>query len=260
MTVANNGINMKYRISILVVCLLLPMPSFLVHAEDVFVFHFDRTGDKIMFDSTITDPVLKTDDPSFSFLVFSKAIHSGAYSLDLYDVSGAKAVSTKFDIAQGKSSFEVPYFSIVNRFQIVSVVTGTTVLQGDLSKFVTCNANGICEFEKGENNQTCLSDCASGNVKFSPQTQALLDKNNGVIKDPQSGAPILYKSGAVPAVNPLSLPSSDNMTPSSASVAPAATAAAQPQSTPAWEVVTIIVGFILILGIAFIAWRRMRRE
>jgi len=259
MTVANNGINMKYRISILVVCLLLPMPSFLVHAEDVFVFHFDRTGDKIMFDSTITNPVLKTDDPSFSFLVFSKAIHSGAYSLDLYDVSGAKAVSTKFDIAQGKSSFEVPYFSIVNRFQVVSA-TGATVLQGDLSKFVTCNANGICEFEKGENNQTCLSDCASGNVKYSPQTQALLDKNNGVIKDPQSGAPILYKSGAVPAVNPLPLPSSDNTDSHPAYMVPTVAPATQSEPYPVWVVVATIAGFFLVFGLAFVLWRKRTKE
>ncbi|MEI7749571.1 MAG: hypothetical protein WCJ25_01050 [Candidatus Moraniibacteriota bacterium] len=249
---------MNYRSGLVVAVSLLfvLIPLSKASAEDVFVFHFERNGEKIMFDTSVPKSVSKIDDPAFSFSEFSHAIHVGPYSLDMFDVSGAKAVSTHFDIPQGKNSFEVPYFSIVNRFQLTLVRTGEVLLEGSLADFVTCNANGICEYEKGENINTCLSDCASGNVKYSPQTQALLDKNNGIIKDP-SGTPILYKSGAIPAVNPLPLPSSDNTVSHPASMPPAA---AQQQSYPIWVVVATVAGFFLVLGIAFVLWRRNHRE
>ncbi|NTW13575.1 MAG: hypothetical protein HGA31_00900 [Candidatus Moranbacteria bacterium] len=184
---------MKYSFGLLVMSLftLALMPISEASAEEVWVFHLERAGDRIMLDTSTTEPVAKTDDPAFSIFDFSRATHAGPYSLDLFDVSGAKAVSTNFNMPQGKFPFKVPYFSIVNRFQVTLVKTGEVLLEGNLAEFVKCNANGICEFEKGENMGTCLTDCASGNVKYSLSTQQLLDQNNGLIRDPQTGAELL---------------------------------------------------------------------
>ncbi|MEI6650095.1 MAG: transmembrane domain-containing protein [Candidatus Moraniibacteriota bacterium] len=180
---------MKYRLGLIAASFLLLAltPFSKASAEDAWVFHLERNGDKITLDASVSKTIAKIDDPAFSLLGFSKSTHAGPYSLDMFDVSGAKAVSTHFDIPQGKNSFEVPYFSIVNRFQLTLVKTGAVLLEGSLADFVTCNANGICEYEKGENINTCLSDCASGKVEFSPETKTLLDKSGGTIKNPNTG-------------------------------------------------------------------------
>lgn len=194
---------MGYRICLLAVfaSLLLSVPLSRVSAEEVWVFHLERVGDGIMLDTAMTDPVTKIDDPAFSLFEFSKAPRYGAYNFDLYDESGAKTVSTNLDIPQGKFPFEVPYSGTSDRFQVTLARGGTVVLEGNLSAFMKCDMNGTCEFEKGENMDTCVSDCVTGDVKFSSQTLRLLDRGNGSIRDPESGAELLRKVGPeVPSV------------------------------------------------------------
>jgi LPXTG-motif cell wall-anchored protein len=61
--------------------------------------------------------------------------------------------------------------------------------------------NGICEYEKGENLRTCISDCASDRVQFNEETKKLLKQNNDVIKDPKSGEVLLRGIQPVPATS-----------------------------------------------------------
>ena len=83
------------------------------------------------------------------------------------------------------------------------------ILSYDLSKFLTCNKNGICEYEKGENMNTCLPDCVGTTVNFSEETKKLLKQNGDVLRDPKSGEVVLRgiqasavaSSGGVATVN-----------------------------------------------------------
>lgn len=227
-------------------------------AADVWVFRFERIGDKIVVDSTATDSVSKNDDPTFSILEFSKSKTTGAYRLDLIDVSGSDVVSVPFNAAAGKFPITVPYFSIVSRFRVVSVATGAVLLEGDLSRFVTCNANGVCEHEKGENADSCISDCASGNVTFSEQTKLELDRNNGVIRDPKTGETLLSEQ-PVAAPNQVQTPTGASSYPVPSSQAPSAVESpSTSRPLPAWVIAAFSVGGILLMGAVVVLLRRRR--
>lgn len=168
-------------------------------AEDVVVFHFEKNGEKLSLDSQMPQPITLETDPDFSIVDFSKNQSSGEYRIDLFDVSGAQAVSYEFSGIEGRFSYEMPHFGIVNGYKIYAVKNRELLLQGSLANFVRCNANNICEFEKGENLNTCLADCVSGN--FSPETQKLLKQSNNIIKDPKSGEVLLQGIQSVPVTS-----------------------------------------------------------
>ncbi|MEI8104184.1 MAG: hypothetical protein WCG84_04780, partial [Candidatus Moraniibacteriota bacterium] len=155
------------------------------------MFHFETIQGKLQFDSTASQSVTKGEDPNFSLVEFAQSHPVGEYNLALYDVSGARAVETQFNKKEGRFIFEVPFFSIVNKFEIYLTKENTLILSGSLEQFVQCNGNGICEVEKGENMNTCLSDCANGHIKYSQPTIQQLDANKGVIIDPKTGEAIL---------------------------------------------------------------------
>ncbi len=58
-----------------------------------------------------------------------------------------------------------------------------TIEEASLEEFNTCNSNGLCEFEGGENESTCLADCVGADTNYSPETQRVLAAQNGVIRD-----------------------------------------------------------------------------
>lgn len=169
------------------------------YAEDVLTFHFEKTGGLISLDSQLTQPIVIENDPNFSIIEFSKFPVTGEYRIELFDISGASAVTYEFSGNDGKFSYTMPYFGIVNGYKIYSTSDNRLLLEGSLAEFVRCNANSICEFEKGENLNTCLADCVSGN--FSDETKKLLKQNNDVIKDPKSGEVLLRGIQPIPTTS-----------------------------------------------------------
>jgi hypothetical protein len=117
--------------------------------------------------------------------------------------NGEQAFAWQFDPQNGSFSIDLPYFSTAKSLKIIDVATNKTIIQADLSNLSTCNSNGLCEFDKGENVYTCVADCASGNVKYDQQTLTLLKGNNGVIKDAATDQILLDQTNqsAPPAKN-----------------------------------------------------------
>lgn len=173
----------------------------MAYAESVWVFHLDLSQGRLAVDPSVSQSVTEEDDPNFSIVEFSRQQPVGNYDLVLYDVSGARAVETRFEAKDGKFTVKIPYFSIVDKFEIYSRTDNALALSGSLNQFVKCNDNGICELEKGENLNTCLPDCASGHVKYSQETQQKLDENHGVIIDPATGEAILRDLRSVQVEN-----------------------------------------------------------
>jgi hypothetical protein len=116
---------------------------------------------------------------------------AGSYKMVLLEDQGIQAFSWQFNPKSGSFNINLPYTGIAKKLEIMDSSSGKILLQADLSKLSTCNTNGICEFNKGEDIYTCLVDCASSNVKYDQQTLELLQENNGVIKDQKTGEILL---------------------------------------------------------------------
>lgn len=179
---------MKKSFFCLFLSLFLFFPSF-AFAESVLIFHLEQINGVLQFDSLASQIISSGEDPTFSVINFAKQKPFGEYRIDLFDVTGALSVQSWFDGVNGKFSYVIPHFGIIKGYKIYSTKSDNLVLEGSLEQFVQCNANGICEFEKKENLNTCLSDCTSG--KFSQETDKLLKQNNDVILDQKSGAVLL---------------------------------------------------------------------
>ena len=100
----------------------------------------------------------------------------------------------------------IPYFSLANSLKIFEKNSRKELLSADLSGFLSCNGNGICEVEKGETAQNCIGDCGKEFNTYSEQTKKLFEQNNGTIIDPVTKEIVLQdlsfsnnKSSATPA-------------------------------------------------------------
>ncbi len=90
---------------------------------------------------------------------------------------------------RGPQTVEVPYMAMADTIEIRTGDIRTTVI--DISESRACFPNGVCEFERGENELTCPSDCFNrSGTQYSAETQALLQRENGVIRD-QEGTVLL---------------------------------------------------------------------
>jgi hypothetical protein len=178
--------NKKYLFALSIITfLIVSIPK--ASAEDVLVFHLEKSGGKLQFDASAPKQITTENDPNFSIVEFSKKEVSGEYRIELFDTSGAKAFEANIPTQNGKFTYEIPKFTIISKYQIYVVSDSRLIFEGNLDEFVLCNNNKVCEFEKGETINTCLSDCASGSVSYSPETKAKLDAAGGIIRDPKTG-------------------------------------------------------------------------
>lgn len=154
---------------------------------DAYVVHlyYDASSKTLNFDRTAQEKVSLDKNQSPSVIDFTQQAEnsSGQFILTFYDSTNSEIISSQFDPQNGPFQLTIPYFSIASSLEIFDKATGVKLLDADITNLSTCNGNGICEYEKGETAQNCIQDCANGHPAFSQQTQALLDKNNGVVKD-----------------------------------------------------------------------------
>lgn len=183
--------NIKYFIPAAILLFLLSNVK--VASADAFVINlFYNPATKVLsFDKIAPEKVLRDKNLFVSPTEFARQEISGSYILKLYDEAGREVVSTEFDKKDGTFQLTIPYFSLASGLKIFEKAGNKELFGADLSQFNTCNGNGICEFEKGETSSSCIGDCASSNITFSPQTLQTLKDNNNEIKDPKTGAVLL---------------------------------------------------------------------
>ncbi len=169
---------MKYLILIFAL-FLIPLTS---QAASTMTINFNYSNSTLGFGNPVTNQDKNAYISIFDF--GSQAEQStGPYALKLIDVYNHELVTLHFNAQAGNFSLTVPYFSTIQKMQVFENNNQTPILEQDLSSVNTCNANGVCEFEKGESGAGCIIDCGITNPTYSAQTKALLNKNNGVIKD-----------------------------------------------------------------------------
>jgi hypothetical protein len=184
--------NKKTFIFFSFVTVLLLSSVSLAKAEIFSVHLFYNSQTKILaFNKNISDNVSLDSSKDISILEFFNNDFVGPYIMSVFDIKGEEISKSEFSLKNGAFNYEIPYFSTAKRLSIFEKSSGKKILEADLSKYVTCNGNGLCEFEKGENLETCLSDCASGSVKYSEQTTKILKENGEVIKDNKTGEILL---------------------------------------------------------------------
>jgi len=219
--------------------LIIALPR--ISKAEAFVVHlyYSQKTKQLVFDKASKEKVSYDKDKFVSIQEFAFNNATGAYVLKIYDNKGSEIASTEFNSQNGSFSIDLPYFSLAKTLKIFEKASNSEMLSADLLAFSTCNGNGICEFEKGENLNNCLGDCGTAKPSFSPETQKLLDQNGGVIKDPQTGQ-ILLKEPAPPTPTSseanLPVPIQSNQT------APAQT------SATANSIPLLIVALLLISG------------
>jgi hypothetical protein len=150
--------------------------------------YYDASAEILRFDKIKDAPVFYDKNKFLSPMEFINQETIGQYFLTLYDSSGNLLFTTGFDKKNGSFEISIPYFSLANSLKVFERSTNKEILSSNLSQFVTCNGNGICEFEKGETFDTCLGDCGTSAPKYSEQTKSLLEKSGGTLKDPETGA------------------------------------------------------------------------
>jgi len=107
------------------------------------------------------------------------------YNVQFISNSGPLSHTVQFSPKSGAFTVEVPYLSHAQKLRILSP-QGDQILTFDTSKFAKCNQNRVCEYENGETQDTCISDCVAPegeNIQFSEQTKQKLQAQNGVIRN-----------------------------------------------------------------------------
>lgn len=169
---------------------------FPVHGVDASVyqvhFRYDKSADRLVLDESEGVPVRVNPDMTLNPLEFFDEGTGGEFSFRFFFENGEEIAHKNFDVgASGPFLFAVPYVSFARSFAVYKSGVTSPIVSYNLSNFLTCNRNGVCEYEKGENFETCLPDCVGTVVNFSDETKKLLKQNNDVIRDPKSGEVLL---------------------------------------------------------------------
>jgi len=255
---------------IILAIFLLSFPFF-AHASGFAIhLYFNAANKTLTFDKQASAPVTLDDTIQIDPVTFSENQTPGNYVLKLYDTNNEEIVSTEFNQQSGAFVVQLPYFSPANSMKILDKVSGKEILNADLSQYNTCNGNGICEFEKGENVTTCLGDCGTSHVTYSDQTKKLLLQNGGVLKDPKTGQ-VLLKDQALANNSPSTKSSgqSQNTAPSGANY-PIPTSGNQQNSQATPQTVTsssnpvllpiiLLVLVLIVVIVVFIFFKRFKR-
>jgi len=204
---------------------------------DVFSVHlfYDSNKKALFFDNESEENVSLDKEEDISIVEYAIDNSTGAYIIKLYDISGNVFSQNEFNPKVGKFDYKMPYFSVAEKMEIFEKSTNKKILETNLSNYLTCNGNGTCEFEKGENIDSCIGDCASSNVRFSQETKKILDKNNGILKDEKTGATLLKGNIAKEQVT------NENV---------------QSSSGKMWSIVLIVVMSLIVISVIYFIIRK----
>ncbi len=123
--------------------------------------------------------------------LFQKLIDTkGKFNIIFYEKDGTVIVSIGFNPVEGLNKIELPYLSLSSYCKIIDNANKKEMLRIDLSKYVKCNRNSICEYERGEDVTTCMPDCVRKDVQYSDETLQTLKANGEKIIN--NGTVVLY--------------------------------------------------------------------
>lgn len=181
----------NYIITLLgIICIFLSIPSNAF--ADSFVLNlfndgqqvrFDRFVDKIELDSG-RDVILNLQNNVEEDTEYQAALVSTNENL--------QPIRINLDIQEGAFSELVPYYGHIQTIQLLR--DGEVIDEVDVSDYTQCNSNGVCEIERGENEDSCIVDCVRGQVEYSEETQQRISEGGGVIRN-EAGSVLIDTTG-----------------------------------------------------------------
>jgi hypothetical protein len=233
----NNNINtMKFSFyTIFLTLLLLPLIS-TAKSYQVSLF-YDKATDEIRLDKFVSEPV-QLQDADDTLTIYDRSAlpidNNFQVNLEAYQYTFPQTLI--YPYKEGAFVINIAYFPHVKAMSIKS--QNGKVLTIDVSKDSTCNQNNVCEYEKGENNNTCISDCLGADITLSQETQKILQKENGIIRN-ESGTVLLSTNTSIPDTN----------------------TTAEPEKSKTFGNIAILTGGILFLagGLGLFIWKLRKR-
>ena len=228
---------MKYFIySILIISIFLPD---LTNAKSYQIsLFYDKSKDEIRLDRFVAEPVKLVDtEDSITFDDRTTLPMDNNFQVNLEAYQYTFPQTLVYPYTEGAFVINVDYFPHVKAINIKS--KNGKVLNIDVSKDSTCNQNLVCEYEKGENANSCLADCVGDNINFSEDTIKTLQQQNGVIRN---------EEGVVLLSNNETNIESDNTE----------TAEANPSNST--NIILLISGIVfLVAGVGLFIWKLRKR-
>lgn len=150
---------------------------------------YDKNSNEIRLDRFVSEPVQLVDtEDSISFDERANLPVDNNFQVNLEAYQYAFPQTLVYPYKEGAFVINVDYFPHVKEIKIKN--NNSNTLSIDVSGTSTCNQNNVCEYEKGEDSNTCISDCIGDNIQFSEDTARTLQAQNGVIRD-ESGTVLL---------------------------------------------------------------------
>lgn len=184
-----------YIYSILILTIFIPA---LANAKSYQIsLFYDKSSNEIRLDRFIPEPVQLVDtEDSIPFSVREDLPIDNNFQVSLEAYQYAFPQTLVYPYKEGAFVINVDYFPHVKSINIKS--QNGNILNIDVSGTSTCNQNFVCEYEKGEDTNTCISDCIGDNVEFSEETIRTLQAQNGVIRN-EEGVVLLSNNAPDPA-------------------------------------------------------------
>lgn len=226
-----------YIYSILILTIFIPA---LADAKSYQIsLFYDRSSNEIRLDRFISEPVQLVDtEDSISFDERANLPIDNNFQVSLEAYQYAFPQTLVYPYTEGSFVINVDYFPHVKSINIK--IQNGNILNIDVSGTSTCNQNFVCEYEKGEDTNTCIHDCVpqniGGSVTFSEETVRTLQSQNGVIRD-EAGVVLLSTN------------------------TPAPTTPVEPEPNSNGSNILLLVGGILFLvaGVGVFIWKLRKR-
>jgi len=154
-----------------------------VNAESSLRLYLYNDNGTIRFDRFTPDKInIETNRD-----IYRKYDRESEVSRNIYEVSmissnlGLEPIIIPINIEPGSFEVVIPYYEHIVK---INILKNTSIIDSvDVSQYSTCNSNNICEYEKGEDYNTCIADCIGDDIQFSEETIRTLQAQNGVIRD-----------------------------------------------------------------------------
>lgn len=143
---------------------------------------YDKANNEIRLDKFVSEPLQLVDtEDSISFDERANLPVDNNFQVNLEAYQYSFPQTLVYPYKEGAFVINVDYFPHVKEIKIKN--NNSNTLSIDVSRTSTCNQNNVCEYEKGEDSNTCISDCIGYNIQFSEETTRTLQAQNGVIRD-----------------------------------------------------------------------------
>lgn len=169
---------------------------------------YDKNSNEIRLDKFVSNPVQLVDtEDIISFDERANLPIDNNFQVSLEAYKYAFPQTLVYPYKEGAFVINVDYFPHVKEIKIKNNTSNT--LSIDVSRTSTCNQNNVCEYEKGEEENTCISDCIGDSVQFSEETIRTLQAQNGVIRD-EAGTVLLSTTTTPNSTTPVEAETNSN--------------------------------------------------